>query len=51
MDDNNNSNIRLLYKEKLIQLIMQRTYSRREYAESLTNEIIELWTKTDLHTQ
>jgi hypothetical protein len=47
MDDNHNSNIRLLYREKLIQLIMQRTYSRREYAEQLTNEIIEICTKTD----
>jgi hypothetical protein len=47
MDNDYNSDVRLLYREKLIALIMQRTYSRREYAEQLTNEIIELWTKTD----
>jgi len=39
-------------KEELIALIMKRTYSRKEYAEQLVNEILEICeTKTDSLTQ
>jgi len=42
MDNISDSNIRLLQKERLVELLMKRTYSRREYAEQLANEILEI---------
>jgi len=47
MDNNSNSNIRLLHKERLIELLIKRTYSRREYAEQLANEILEICKEND----